>query len=54
MRSKDERRAEARMELEQAARDYYSACLAAGYDFNNDVCDVIHDATDGAVNLNEA
>ena len=51
MSQKDDARANARMVLEQAIRDYVKTCQEADYDFDSDIVDVLFDATDGNVRI---
>lgn len=47
MSAKDDRRADARIALEDAVREYFLACQNADYPFEDDLPDVVFDGTDG-------
>lgn len=46
-----EKRLDARGRAESAIESYYSACREADYEFSEDICDVVFDATTGEVRL---
>ena len=48
---KDEKRLGMRSDVVQTIKDYYDACLDAGYPFEDDICDMVYDATDGSITV---
>lgn len=49
----DEKVMDARMKLESALKYFYDSCQAIDYPFADEVCDIVHDITEGRVLLTE-
>jgi hypothetical protein len=51
MSNKNEIRLGMRSDVEENIRNYYIACKACDYDFIDDIKDIIFDATDGKIKI---